>query len=276
MPSRWPIAFTCPPMRAPPWTRVLRGRRRYVEYVVVADPANDKGQRRRWRCATDPNATRACLASQPAECAVDEVRARRAAGNSIQRIAREMGMHRRTVRRFLATPEVPHNRPPRRLAGRRLALLTGGGYDAAIRQQTLRGAISWSYDLLSPDEQASFRRLAIFAGGSSLVAAQALFGGGTCACATSGRERSLDQSRLSSSRPGGEQRVPRRLCRTTLSVRTNPTASRCERRSHQARCHRQYARWQLWPVPRLSHGSRPTATSGSCLKWPELESLPDT
>jgi hypothetical protein len=42
------------------------------------------------------------------------VRSRRAAGYSIQRIAREMGMHRRTVRRYLATPEVPRNRPPER------------------------------------------------------------------------------------------------------------------------------------------------------------------
>jgi transposase len=42
----------------------------------------------------------------------DDVRTKRAAGYSIQRIARELGMHRRTVRRYLATPEVPRNRPP--------------------------------------------------------------------------------------------------------------------------------------------------------------------
>lgn len=41
-----------------------------------------------------------------------EVRARRAAGASIQGIARALGMHRRTVRRLLATPEPPRNRPP--------------------------------------------------------------------------------------------------------------------------------------------------------------------
>ena len=61
------------------------------------------------------------------------------------------------------------------LHGRRLALLTGGGNDVPIRQQTLRGAIGWSYDLLSSDEQATFERLAIFAGGCTLGAAQALF-----------------------------------------------------------------------------------------------------
>ena len=40
------------------------------------------------------------------------------------------------------------------------------------RQQTLRGAIDWSHDLLAPDEQALFRRLAIFAGGCTLDAAE--------------------------------------------------------------------------------------------------------
>src|SRR5207244_7079037 len=44
----------------------------------------------------------------------DEVRNRRAAGYSIQRIAREMAMHRRTVRRYLAAPAPPRNRPSER------------------------------------------------------------------------------------------------------------------------------------------------------------------
>ena len=42
----------------------------------------------------------------------EEVRTRRAAGYGIARIAREMGMHRRTVRYYLATPLAPHNRSP--------------------------------------------------------------------------------------------------------------------------------------------------------------------
>ena len=40
------------------------------------------------------------------------------------------------------------------------------------RQQTLRGAIDWSYDLLAPDERVLFARLAVFAGGCSLEAAE--------------------------------------------------------------------------------------------------------
>jgi predicted ATPase/class 3 adenylate cyclase len=53
----------------------------------------------------------------------------------------------------------------------RLDLLKGGR-DADPRQQTLRTTIEWSYDLLSEDEQHLFRRLAVFAGGCTLEAAE--------------------------------------------------------------------------------------------------------
>lgn len=58
--------------------------------------------------------------------------------------------------------------------GNSLNLLVGGGHDLPIRQQTMRRAIDWSYNLLSESEQALFRRLAIFAGGCTLEAATAV------------------------------------------------------------------------------------------------------
>jgi predicted ATPase len=60
-----------------------------------------------------------------------------------------------------------------RLASR-LQLLTGGSRDLPQRQQTLRGAIDWSYDLLTPAEQKLFRRLSVFAGGCTLESAEAV------------------------------------------------------------------------------------------------------
>ncbi len=55
---------------------------------------------------------------------------------------------------------------------RRLGLLSGGARDLPERQQTLRGAISWSHDLLDQVQQALFARLSVFVGGCSLTSAQ--------------------------------------------------------------------------------------------------------
>lgn len=58
--------------------------------------------------------------------------------------------------------------PPQALLKRlsdRLKLLKGGPRDLPIRQQTLRGTIDWSYDLLEEEEKSLFGRLSVFAGG---------------------------------------------------------------------------------------------------------------
>jgi predicted ATPase/DNA-binding CsgD family transcriptional regulator len=56
----------------------------------------------------------------------------------------------------------------------RFRLLTGGNRTALPRQQTLLGAVDWSHDLLSEAEQRTLRRLAVFAGGFTLEAVEAV------------------------------------------------------------------------------------------------------
>jgi predicted ATPase/DNA-binding CsgD family transcriptional regulator len=61
---------------------------------------------------------------------------------------------------------------------RRLPVLTGGPRDQPIRLRTIRDTVAWSHDLLCREEQALFRRLAVFVGGFDLEAAEALAGVG--------------------------------------------------------------------------------------------------
>jgi predicted ATPase len=63
----------------------------------------------------------------------------------------------------------------------RFRLLTTGDRTALPRQQTLRALIDWSYDLLTEAERVLFRRLAVFAGGWTLEAAEAVGAGGQIA-----------------------------------------------------------------------------------------------
>jgi predicted ATPase/class 3 adenylate cyclase len=67
--------------------------------------------------------------------------------------------------------------PPQALLKRleqRLPLLTGGARTLPARQQTMRNAIAWGHDLLAPDEQTLFRWLAVFPGGCTIEAAEAV------------------------------------------------------------------------------------------------------
>ncbi len=69
--------------------------------------------------------------------------------------------------------------PPAALLARldsSLAFLTGGPRDLPKRQQTLRAAILWSYDLLGQAARSLFRRLSVFAGGARLEQIEAVCG----------------------------------------------------------------------------------------------------
>jgi predicted ATPase len=63
----------------------------------------------------------------------------------------------------------------------RFALLVGGGRTAVRRQQTLLALVDWSHDLLTSPERALLRRLAVFSGGWTLDAAEAVGAGGEVA-----------------------------------------------------------------------------------------------
>jgi predicted ATPase len=67
--------------------------------------------------------------------------------------------------------------PPQALLNKlqqRLPLLTGGARTLPARQQTMRNTIAWSHDFLTPEEQTLFRRLAVFPGGCTIEAAEAV------------------------------------------------------------------------------------------------------
>ena len=91
---------------------------------------------------------------------------------------------------------------------RRLKLLTGGARDLPARQQTLRGAIDWSYSLLQPDEQTLFARLAVFLGGRTFEAIEAVCNPEGALDVLAGVESLVEKSLLRQEEgPGGEPRL---------------------------------------------------------------------
>jgi non-specific serine/threonine protein kinase len=73
--------------------------------------------------------------------------------------------------RALSAQEIAHR------LGDRYRLLTRGPRGVPTRQQTLRSCIQWSYDLCTPPEQRLWARLAVFAGGVDLDAAEGVCAG---------------------------------------------------------------------------------------------------
>ena len=105
-------------------------------------------------------------------------------------------------------------RAPARHLERRLRV------DAPDRHRALREAISWSHDLLNPDEQMVFRRIAVFAGGCTLDAIEAV-----CAIRLDHRRRRCSTSSAASSTShSSSARSTRRRC-TRASACSRPSAS---------------------------------------------------
>jgi predicted ATPase/class 3 adenylate cyclase len=76
----------------------------------------------------------------------------------------------------------------------RFNLLTGGARDLPGRQQTIRAAIDWSYDLLDEDEKKLFTRLGVFVGGWTIAGAEAVCAAGLDLDIVGGLESLLDKS----------------------------------------------------------------------------------
>lgn len=76
----------------------------------------------------------------------------------------------------LAAAQIPFLPPPMLLQrlDQALTVLEGGARDLPERQRTMRATIDWSYNLLDPNERILFQRLAVFSGGFSLEAAEAV------------------------------------------------------------------------------------------------------
>ncbi len=91
--------------------------------------------------------------------------------------------------------------------GQRLVVLTSRTQDMPARHQTLRHTIAWSYDLLNAQEQRLFRRLAVFMGGWTLEAAEAVSTavGDTDADVLEGMASLLDKSLLQRTERDGEE-----------------------------------------------------------------------
>ncbi|MGO9180988.1 MAG: ATP-binding protein [Candidatus Limnocylindrales bacterium] len=99
--------------------------------------------------------------------------------------------------------------PPQALLvrlGHRLDLLAGGARDLPERQQTLRGAIAWSHELLSEASRRLFARFSIFVGGCTLEAAEEVCGPGLGIDVLEGLADLVDQSLVRQDEVDGEPR----------------------------------------------------------------------
>lgn len=133
-----------------------------------------------------------------------------------------------------------------------LPLLTGGANDLPERQRTLRTTIEWSHDLLEPDAQAVFRRLAVFRRSFTLEAAEAVAGGDLERVAAL-----LDQSLL---KPRGDDRF---FLLETIREYASERLEQSRETGEYASRHAYYFLEQLEQRERMIFGSR----RGSLLQW---------
>jgi predicted ATPase/DNA-binding XRE family transcriptional regulator len=163
--------------------------------------------------------------------------------------------------------------PPKALLDRldrRLPILRAGARDLPERQQTLRDAIAWSYDLLDAEEKTLFKCLAVFAGGCTLEAAEAV-----CDPGTDGSERrdvletltSLVDNSLLVSRSGASARREDEGPRfTMLETIREYAAERLESSGEAEEVQRKHALYYL----ALAEATQPEASVRMQREWMEV------
>jgi predicted ATPase/class 3 adenylate cyclase len=129
-----------------------------------------------------------------------------------------------------------------------LALLSAGARDLPERQQTLRGAIAWSYDLLDDGQRRLLDRLSIFEGGIDLAAAEAVCGPASelGMDVLDGLVSLADQSLIRSVETGAEPRFE------VLDTIREYAAERLAERSETAAVTSRHAAWFLGLAQRIA------------------------
>ncbi|MDF3041547.1 MAG: adenylate/guanylate cyclase protein, partial [Thermomicrobiales bacterium] len=136
---------------------------------------------------------------------------------------------------------------------KRLPLLTRGGRDVPARQQTMRDAIDWSHDLLTREEQALFQSLAVFVGGFTLDAAEAVALPEATLDVFDGVASLVDKSLLRQKEVGGEPRF--RMLETVREF----ALERLEESGQGEESRRRLAAWCL----ALAEAAQPDLIGGS-------------
>jgi predicted ATPase/class 3 adenylate cyclase len=156
--------------------------------------------------------------------------------------------------------------PPQAMLQRlssRLKLLTGGARDLPERQRTLRGAIEWSHALLERGEQVLFARLAVFSGGRTLEAIDAICDaeGDLPVDAFERVSSLLDKSLLRQEEgPGGEPRF------VMLETVHEFAREKLEKSAEAGEIKRTHARYFLT----LAEGAYPELKGANQLEWLDL------